>query len=90
MFNRNGIRIRGTEFTVRPSLVAFVDAGRGWLVGEREGDLRYSSGSLPPLGSYRTDVGLGLDLGVAGIYFAKAVSTPKEPANFFIRIHNRF
>jgi hypothetical protein len=90
MFNRNGIRIRGTEFTVRPSLVAFVDAGRGWLVGEREGDLRYSSGSLPPFDTYRTDVGLGLDLGVAGFYVAKAVSTPKEPANFFIRIHNRF
>jgi outer membrane protein assembly factor BamA len=90
MFNRNGIRVRGTEFTVRPSAVAFVDAGRGWLVGSRQGDLRYPSGSLPPVDSYRTDLGLGLDLGVAGIYVAKAVSTPKEPANFFIRIHNRF
>jgi len=90
MFNRNGIRVRGTEFTVRPSVVAFVDAGRGWLVGSRLGELRYPSGALPAFGSYRTDVGLGLDLGVAGIYVAKAVSTPKEPANFFIRIHNRF
>jgi hypothetical protein len=90
MFNRNGIRIRGTEFTVRPSVVAFVDAGRGWLVGTREGELRYPSDALPSFGSYRTDVGLGFDLGVAGIYVAKAVSTPKEPANFFLRIHNRF
>lgn len=90
MFNRNGIRVRGTEFTVRPSVVAFVDAGRGWLVGSRQGELRYPSGALPAFGSYRTDVGLGLDLGVAGIYVAKAVSTAKEPANFFIRIHNRF
>jgi hypothetical protein len=90
MFNRNGIRVRGTEFTVRPSAVAFVDAGRGWLVGSRQGELRYPSGSLPPFDSYRTDLGLGLDLGVAGFYVAKAVSTAKEPANFFIRIHNRF
>ena len=90
MFNRNGIRVRGTEFTVRPSVVAFVDAGRGWLVGTRSGELRYPSGALPPFDTYRTDVGLGLDLCVFGIYVAKAVSTPKEPANFFIRIHNRF
>jgi outer membrane protein assembly factor BamA len=90
MFNRNGIRVRGTEFTVHPSAVVFVDAGRGWLVGPREGDLRYPSGELPPLDTYRTDLGLGLDLGVAGIYVAKAVSASKEPANFFIRIHNRF
>jgi hypothetical protein len=89
MFNRNGLRLRGTEFTVRPSIVAFVDAGRGWLVGDREGDLRYPSSSIP-LERYRTDVGLGLDLGVAGLYVAKAVSSPKEPANFFVRIHNRF
>lgn len=90
VFNRNGLRLRGAEFTVRPSIVAFVDAGRGWLVGTREGKLRYPSTSLPPFGTYRTDVGLGIDLGVAGIYVAKAVSSSKEPANVFIRIHNRF
>jgi hypothetical protein len=90
MYNRNGIRLRGAPFTVRPSIVAFVDAGRGWLVGERFGELQYPSGTLPPFGSYRTDLGLGLDLGVAGLYVAKAVSSAKEPANFFVRIHNRF
>ncbi len=90
MFNRNGIRVRGSVFTVRPAAVAFVDAGRGWLVGERQGTLRYPSGSLPPFDTYRADAGVGLDLGVAGIYVAKAVSSTKEPANFFVRIHNRF
>jgi len=75
---------------VRPSIVAFVDAGRGWLVGDRLGELRYPSGALPSLDTYRTDLGLGLDLGVAGMYVAKAVSSSKEPANFFVRIHNRF
>jgi len=90
LFNRNGIRVRGAEFRVKPSAVAFVDAGRGWLIGERAGELRYPSASFPDFDTWRTDVGLGLDLGIAGIYVAKAVSSPKEPANFFVRIQNRF
>jgi hypothetical protein len=90
IFNRNGIRVRGAPFRVKPSAVAFVDAGRGWLVGPRQGDLQYTSGSLPGFDTWRTDVGLGLDLGIAGMYVAKAVSEAKEPANFFIRIRGRF
>jgi len=90
IFNRNGIRVRGATFRVKPAAVAFVDAGRGWLVGPRQGDLQYPSGSLPGFDSWRTDVGLGLDLGIAGLYVAKAVSSPKEPANFFVRIRRRF
>lgn len=90
IFNRNGIRVRGATFRVKPSAVAFVDAGRGWLVGRREDDLQYSSGSLPGFDTWRTDLGLGLDLGIAGMYVAKAVSEAKEPANFFVRIRGRF
>jgi hypothetical protein len=90
IFNRNGIRVRGATFRVKPSAVAFVDAGRGWLVGRHEDDLQYSSGSLPGFDTWRTDVGLGLDLGIAGMYLAKAVSEAKEPANFFVRIRGRF
>lgn len=90
IFNRNGIRVRGASFRVKPAAVAFVDAGRGWLVGNRIGDLQYSSGSLPGFDTWRTDVGLGLDLGIAGMYVAKAVSEPEEQANFFIRIRGRF
>jgi outer membrane protein assembly factor BamA len=89
-FNRNGIRVRGAPFRVKPSAVAFVDAGRGWLVGSRSGDIRYPSGSVPGFDTWRTDVGLGLDLGIAGMYVAKAVSEAKEPANFFVRIRGRF
>jgi two-component system nitrogen regulation response regulator NtrX len=90
IFNRNGIRVRGAQFRVKPSAVAFVDGGRGWLVGKHEGDLRYPSGSLPGLDTWRTDVGVGLDLGIGGLFVAKAVSAPKEPANFFVRIRGRF
>jgi len=90
VFNRNRIRVRGAAFRVRPVAVLFVDAGRGWLVGDREGILQYPSGTLPSFNTFRTDVGLGLDLGIAGIYVAKALSVSREPANFFVRIRNRF
>ncbi len=90
MFNRNGLRVRGAAFRVKPDFVAFADAGRGWLIGPREGDLSYGGGSLPALSTFRTDIGVGIDLGIFGLYVAKAVSESKEPANFFVRIRSRF
>lgn len=90
VFNRNGIRVRGSVFRIRPTAVVFTDAGRGWLVGKRVGDLQYPSGSVPGFDTFRTDVGAGLDLGLFGVYVAKAVSSSKEPANFFVRIRDRF
>jgi len=88
--NARAIRLRGIGFTVEPTAVAFVDAGRGWLVGQPSGTLQYSSHSFPRFGTFRTDVGLGLDLGLIGLYAAKAVSSPKEPANVFLRVRRRF
>jgi hypothetical protein len=88
--NSRPIRLRGVGFTVQPTIVAFVDAGRGWLVGQPSGTLEYSSRSFPRFGTFRTDIGLGLDLGIFGIYAAKAVSAAKEPANVFLRVHRRF
>lgn len=90
VMNSRAIRIRGVGLTVRPTAVAFVDAGRGWLVGQRSSGLRYGSGDIPPFGSFRTDVGLGLDLGILGVYVSKAVSVSKEPANVFMRVSRRF
>jgi hypothetical protein len=88
--NSRPIRLRGIGFTVQPTAVAFVDAGRGWLVGPPSGTLQYSSRSFPRFGTFRTDVGLGLDLGIFGVYVAKAVSSAKEPANVFLRVRRRF
>jgi outer membrane protein assembly factor BamA len=74
-----------------PQWVAFADAGRGWLVGDRQGSLQYPSSTVvPALGTFRTDVGLGLDLRVIGFFVAKAVSDRNEPANFFVRVRHRF
>lgn len=70
--------------------VFFADAGRGWLVGQPDGAMTFGRGELPPLSSFRTDLGLGLDFDVIGLYVAKAMSRPREPANFFVRIRHRF
>ncbi len=69
--------------------VVFLDAGRGWLVhGAESGG--YSGGGLPPLSTFRTDVGAGLDLRLIGFYVAKALSSGREPVNFFVRLRHRF
>jgi len=75
--------------------VVFADAGRGWLVGPTNGSfvdpgLTYSSSSLPPLSTFRTDVGVGLDLAGIGLYAAKSLTTPTQGVNFFFRLRHRF
>ena len=70
--------------------VVFFDAGRGWLVGPRSGDLQYGRGVIPPLSTFRTDVGAGLDFELIGFFVAKSVSDAKIPANFFVRLRHRF
>jgi surface antigen Omp85-like protein len=100
------VRIRSRAFTLSPSLVLFADAGRGWLVepggGEPDAplppgpapvpvrDLLYSAWTIPPLGTFRTDIGAGVDLGLFGIYVAKSLSESGEPMNVFLRARRRF
>lgn len=81
---------RDFDIQAGPTWVLFADAGRGWLVGDRLGDLRYPSGDVPRLGTFRSDIGAGLDVGVLGLYVAKSVSDKREPANFFVRVRKRF
>jgi len=70
--------------------VVFADAGRGWNVGTGSDGLSYARDRVPPFSTFRSDVGIGLDLGGFGIYGAKAVSAPSQPANFFVRLRHRF
>ena len=81
----------------RTQWVAFLDAGRGWLVGAPpatvgadERRLWLGRDRLPGLGTLRTDVGGGFDFGVLGVYVAKAVSEPARPANLYVRLRARF
>ena len=74
----------------RAQWVVFTDAGRGWLVGPRQGEMQYEKDQLPSLGTFKTDVGIGFDTGLIGLYIAKSVTDSKEPPNFFIRVGRRF
>ncbi|MFN8571676.1 MAG: BamA/TamA family outer membrane protein [Gemmatimonadaceae bacterium] len=74
----------------RPEWVAFADAGRGWLVGDRRGDMVYPANRLPPLGTFRADLGVGIKLDDLGLYLAKGVSEHGGPWNFFVRVKPRF
>ena len=72
--------------------VFFADAGRGWLVGpaSAESQLTFSRDEMPPLSTFRTDVGVGLDFDLLGLYVAKSMSDPRENPKFFIRVRHRF
>jgi hypothetical protein len=70
--------------------IVFLDAGRGWLVRSGPGSTGYGADEIPPLSSFRTDIGVGLDLRLIGFYVAKALSDSDEPLNFFIRLRHRF
>ena len=52
--------------------------------------MAYPANRIPPLGTFQTDIGLGLKLDDLGIYFAKGVSEHGGPLNFFVRLKPRF
>jgi hypothetical protein len=81
---------RRNRFRADGAWVFFADAGRGWLVNGPGSPLNYGRTELPPLSSYRTDLGGGLDFDQIGIYLAKALSEPAEPLNVFLRVRHRF
>ena len=81
---------RRNRFRADGAWVFFADAGRGWLVNGPGSPLNYGRTELPPLSTYRTDIGGGLDFDQIGIYLAKALSDPKEPLNVFLRVRRRF
>jgi hypothetical protein len=87
---RSAHRAHAHHFHSDGTWVVFADAGRGWLVGPPSGTLTYERDRLPPLGTFRTDIGAGFDFGGVGFYVAKALSVTKEPARLFVRLRHRF
>jgi hypothetical protein len=81
---------RRTRFRADGAWIFFADAGRGWLVNAPGSPLNYGRRDFPPLSTYRTDIGAGLDFDLLGIYVAKALSVPQEPLNVFLRVRHRF
>jgi len=70
--------------------VLFADAGRGWQVNEPGSPFNMSRSVIPPLSTFESDAGLGLDFGVLGVYAAKALSDGHQPVHFFLRLQHRF
>ena len=81
---------RRTRFRADGAWVFFADAGRGWLVNAPGNPLNLGRHDFPPLSSYRTDIGAGLDFNLIAVYLAKALSEPREPMNVFVRVRHRF
>ena len=77
-------------FNHRMQWVLFADAGRGWRVGTPDGTITYAQGDVPSFGSWKSDIGVGLDFGGLGVYWAKAVRDASEPARFIVRLEHRF
>ena len=71
--------------------VVFADAGRGWLLHERdaEGGIR-NAPAFPSLGTFKSDVGIGIDAEVVGVFVAKSLTDAGNPINFSIRLRHRF
>lgn len=71
--------------------VVFADAGRGWLLHERNGDgAIVDSPKLPALDTFKSDIGIGLDAEVLGVFVAKSLTDFGRPINFSIRLRHRF
>jgi hypothetical protein len=71
-----------------PDIVVFADAGRGWRSGA--GADRIPSDKLPALRTFQVDLGLGLDFGPVGFYFARAVDSGDRNVHFTVRMGRRF
>lgn len=81
---------RGHGFQTDGAFVVFGDAGRGWLVGPREGTLQYPANAIPSLNTFLSDVGVGVMIAPVGLYVAKSLSTIGERPHFELRLRRRF
>jgi hypothetical protein len=80
-------------FNTRSAWVLFADAGRGWMVSDAVNDnaLYFGRNTLPPMKSFKVDVGFGVDFGTLGLYWAKAVNNAdNDPVRFIMRLQHRF
>ena len=80
-------------FNLNTAWVLFADAGRGWNVaaGAQPGPATaIDRTALPDFGSFKTDIGGGIDFGDFGVYWAKPVKDGDLPGRFIVRLQHRF
>ena len=76
--NAGGVSLPGIALTQRLIGVFFVDVGRGWRTTQ------------PWPSGYKADVGTGVDMGLLGVYAAKAVTDWNQPIHLLVRVRRRF
>jgi cytoskeletal protein CcmA (bactofilin family) len=72
------------------SWVVFTDAGRGWVTGPTADGVSYGTWTLPPLYTFRADMGAGVDVNWLGLYVAKSLTDWQTPVQFVVRLQHRF
>ena len=72
------VRFPGLALTQQLIGVFFFDIGRGWRTTQ------------PWPSEYKADAGTGVDIGLLGLYVAKAVTDWREPAHIVVRVRRRF
>jgi hypothetical protein len=87
---RAGDETKSYRLSKPMSWVVFTDGGRGWVTGATEAGVRYGTWTLPPLYTFRTDAGAGLDMGWLGLYAAKSLTNWQTPLQFVVRLQHRF
>ena len=88
--DRGDERWYASRFEADGTWVIFANSGRGWNIDpEITGGTEVTSG-IPPIGTWRTDLGGGFDFGGFGVYVAKAVTHGGEKANVYVRLGRRF
>jgi len=70
-----------------PDIVVFGDAGKAWITGAGPG--RVPNNRIPVLREWDYDVGVGVDAGGLGFYFAQPLHHGR-PLSFTIRLQRRF
>lgn len=70
-----------------PDYVIFGDAGDAWLSGDGPG--RVARNRIPKLDEWKYDVGLGIDAGGVGVYFAQPLTDGRH-GRLIVRLQRRF
>lgn len=71
----------------RADLVVFSDMGTAWIAGDGPGQV--PAGRIQNLDEWKSDIGVGLDAGLFGVYIAKALADDTSP-RFTFRLKRRF
>jgi hypothetical protein len=59
-------------------------------VHEQVNGVTERAGTFPSLGTFKSDIGIGLDAEVLGIFVAKSLTDPGNAPNFVLRLRHRF